>query len=172
MKNALFLDCDGKPLDLNSNDYYSKFVRTDCILCVNPAIGYGLEKLEPGISNDSNKFFAAYIAAYRPDDLPLELTETGDSIAADYMNTFINTEHGLNNYVDYFNFVRENLCHYGDTVIIDGYEYYFEYDGDKIHAIPDDDDVVFTDVLTYTPDEFIELIFELIEKGGHNDSNF
>ena len=68
VENAWFLDCDGKPLDLNGNDYYSKFVRTDCILCVNPAIGYALEKIEPGISDDSNKFFAAYIAAYKPDE--------------------------------------------------------------------------------------------------------
>jgi hypothetical protein len=162
MENAWFLDCDGKPLDLNNNDYYSKFVRTDCILCVNPAIGYALEKIEPGISNDSNKFFAAYIAACRPDDLPIELSENGDTVATDYTNTFINTEHGVYNYSDYFNFVRENLKNYGDTVVINGYEYFFEYDWDKIHAIPDDDNVVFADVLTYTPDEFINLIFELI----------
>lgn len=167
MKNNLLLcDVDGRPLDLNNNDYYSKFVRTDCILCVNPAIGYALEKIEPGISNDSNKFFAAYIAACRPDmdNLPLELAETGEKVAADYTKTFVNTEHDGHNYIDYFNFVRENLSNYGDTVIIDGYEYYFEYDGDEIHAIPENDNAVFVDVLTYTPDEFIDLIFELIEK--------
>lgn len=163
MENALFLDCDGKPLDLNNNDYYSKFVRTDCTLCVNPAIGYALEKIEPGISNDSNKFFAAYIAAYKTDDLPLQLTELGDTVAADYTNTFINTEHGNYNYSDYFGFVRENLSNYGDTVIIDGYVYYFEYDGDKIHAIPDDCNADCTDEKTYTRDGFINLIFELID---------
>ena len=164
MENTWFLDCDGKPLDLNNNDYYTKFVRTDCILCVNPAIGYALEKLFPGISNDSNKFFCAYIAAYKPDDLPLELTETGDSIAADYANTFANTKHGLYNYSDYFSFVRENLRNYRDTVIINGHEYYFEYDGETISAITEDNNVVLADVLTYTPDKFINLIFELISK--------
>lgn len=162
MKNEWFLDCDGRPLDLNNNDYYSKFVRTDCILCVNPAIGYALEKIEPGISNDSNKFFAAYIAAYRPDDLPLQLAKSGDTVAADYMKTFTNTEINGHNYIDYFNFVRENLCNYGDTVKINGKEYYFEYDGEKIYAIPDNYNLDCSDEITYTPDEFINLIFELI----------
>lgn len=163
-KNTLFLNVDGQPIDFDNNDYYTRFVRTDCVLSVNPSIGYALEKIEPGISDDSNKFFAAYIAAYRPDVFPIELTPDGENVAADYVNSFINTEHGGHNYADYFNFVRENLCDYGDTVEINDNEYFFEYDVDEIRAIPDNGDAACTDEITYTPDEFINLIFELIEK--------
>lgn len=159
---ALLCDVDGQPLDFNSNDFYTRFVRIDCILCVNPAVGYALEKLEPEISNDSNRFFVAYIAACKPHDLPLELTESGGKVAADYVKTFTSTEYGKYNFMDYFNFVRENLSNYGDTVIIGGNEYCFEFPADNtIIAVPDNYSGD-CDEITYTPDEFINLIFELI----------